>query len=56
MPSGWCNGRESVMLGLPGEIDAAYERLYVAGRSSIGQIVGESEGLSIWKKAAMSST
>jgi general secretion pathway protein E len=39
------SGREvSVMLGLPGDIEAAYERLYVAGRSSIGQIVGESEG------------
>jgi general secretion pathway protein E len=38
-------GREiSVLLGLPGEIDAAFERLYVAGRSSIGQIVGEPEG------------
>lgn len=33
-----------VLLGLPSEIDAAFERLYVAGRSSIGQIVGESEG------------
>jgi general secretion pathway protein E len=33
-----------VMLGLPAEIDAAYERLYVAGRSSIGQIVGETDG------------
>jgi general secretion pathway protein E len=32
------------MLGLPSEIAAAYERLYVAGRSSIGQIVGDSEG------------
>jgi len=39
------SGREvSVMLGLPGDIEAAYERLYVAGRSSIGQIVGETEG------------
>ena len=38
-------GREvSVMLGLPSEIEAAFERLYVAGRSSIGQIVGEAEG------------
>jgi general secretion pathway protein E len=38
-------GREiTVLLGLPGEIDAAFERLYVAGRSSIGQIVGEAEG------------
>lgn len=33
----------SVLLGLPSEIDAAFERLYVAGRSSIGQIVGETE-------------
>ncbi|HUX29865.1 MAG TPA: ATPase, T2SS/T4P/T4SS family, partial [Thiobacillus sp.] len=38
-------GREiTVLLGLPGEIDAAFERLYVTGRSSIGQIVGEAEG------------
>ncbi len=36
--------RVDVLLGLPSEIDAAFERLYVAGRSSIGQIVGESEG------------
>ena len=34
----------TVLLGLPSEIDAAFERLYVAGRSSIGQIVGEPEG------------
>ncbi len=33
-----------VLLGLPSEIDAAFERLYVAGRASIGEIVGESEG------------
>ena len=39
------SGREiSVLLGIPSEIDAAFERLYVAGRSSIGQIVGEAEG------------
>jgi general secretion pathway protein E len=39
------SGREvNVMLGLPGDIEAAYERLYVAGRSSIGQIVGETDG------------
>ena len=38
-------GREiTVLLGLPSEIDAAFERLYVTGRSSIGQIVGEAEG------------
>ncbi len=38
-------GREVVvLLGLPSEIDAAFERLYVEGRSSIGQIVGEAEG------------
>ena len=34
----------SVLLGMPSDIDAAFERLYVAGRSSIGQIVGEAEG------------
>ena len=39
------SGRQiSVLLGIPSEIDAAFERLYVAGRSSIGQIVGEAEG------------
>jgi general secretion pathway protein E len=39
------SGRQvDVLLGLPSEIDAAFERLYVAGRSSIGQIVGEAEG------------
>ncbi|MBI1284039.1 MAG: type II secretion system protein GspE [Thiobacillus sp.] len=38
-------GREiAVLLGLPSEIDAAFNRLYVAGRSNIGQIVGEAEG------------
>jgi general secretion pathway protein E len=38
-------GREvSILLGLPSEIDAAFKRLYVAGRSNIGQIVGEAEG------------
>jgi general secretion pathway protein E len=38
------SGREvDVMLGLPSEIDAAFERLYVEGRSSIGQIVGEAD-------------
>ncbi len=36
--------RIRVLLGLPSEIDAAFERLYVEGRSSIGQIVGEAEG------------
>jgi len=34
----------TVRLGLPGDIDAAFERLYVEGRGSIGQIVGEAEG------------
>ncbi|MGK2952942.1 MAG: type II secretion system ATPase GspE [Thiobacillus sp.] len=37
-------GREiTVLLGLPSEIEAAFARLYVAGRS-IGQIVDEAEG------------
>jgi general secretion pathway protein E len=34
----------AVLLGLPSEIDAAFNRLYVAGRSNIGQIVGGVEG------------
>ncbi len=38
------SGREvEALLGLPSEIDAAFERLYVEGRSSIGQIVGETD-------------
>jgi general secretion pathway protein E len=42
---GLVTGRQvSVLLGLPSEIDAAFNRLYVAGRSNIGQIVGETEG------------
>jgi len=42
---GLVTGRKiAVLLGLPSEIDAAFNRLYVAGRSNIGQIVGEVEG------------
>jgi general secretion pathway protein E len=42
---GLVTGRKiAVLLGLPSEIDAAFNRLYVAGRSNIGQIVGEAEG------------
>ncbi len=42
---GLVTGRKiAVLLGLPSEIDAAFDRLYVAGRSNIGQIVGEAEG------------
>jgi general secretion pathway protein E len=42
---GLVTGRKiAVLLGLPSEVDAAFKRLYVAGRSNIGQIVGEAEG------------
>jgi general secretion pathway protein E len=42
---GLVTGRKiAVLLGLPSEIDAAFNRLYVAGRSNIGQIVGGVEG------------
>ncbi len=42
---GLVSGRKiAVLLGLPSEIEAAFNRLYVAGRSNIGQIVGEIEG------------
>lgn len=38
------SGRDvDTMLGLPSEIRTAIERLYVVGRSSIGQIVGDAE-------------
>jgi general secretion pathway protein E len=39
------SGRKiEVMLGLPSDIQAAYARLYIAGRSTLGQIVGGGEG------------